>query len=88
MPGEFLFPLRLRQIAADAGGKRGALDQAGDMLVGEPVGAGLFPACGNSSEQRTVGDASELEPGLKRRDRAGEVAGAASPAESGDGLCW
>src|SRR3984885_12741501 len=48
------------------------------MLVGEPVGAGLFPARGNSSEQRAVGDTGELEPGLKGCDRAGEVAGAAA----------
>src|ERR1700733_4182884 len=48
------------------------------MLVGEPVGAGLFPARGNSSEQRAVGDTGELEPGLKGGDRAGEVAGAAA----------
>ena len=41
MAGEFPLPFGFGKVGADAGGKRGALDQAGDMLVGEPVGADL-----------------------------------------------
>ena len=74
MAGEFLLALSLRQIAADAGGKRGAFDQSGDMLVGQPVGAGLLAARGDPPKQRPMSDAGELEPNLNRSDRAGEVA--------------
>ena len=77
MPGEFLLPFGLGQIGPDAGGERGALDQAGDVLVGQPVGADLF-AVRNGAEQRPVADAGKAEPGFQRRNRAGGVAGAAA----------
>ena len=49
MSGEFLAPLAFGEIAADAGGKRGALDQPGDVPVGQPVGAGLLAARARSA---------------------------------------
>ena len=74
MSGELLAPFAFGEIAADTGGERGALDQPSDMPVGQPVGAGFFAATCDPAEQRSVGDARELEPGRKGDDRAGEIA--------------
>lgn len=46
MPGKQLAALALRQIAAHAGSKRGPLDEPGDLLIVEPLGADAFPLAG------------------------------------------
>src|SRR5690606_19837754 len=62
-----------RQIAADPGGQRGALDEAGDLLIVEPARADLPALCGDAAKQRSVGDPCKIEPGLQRHHRAGGV---------------
>ncbi len=78
MAGKQLSALALRQIAAHAGGQRGALDEPGDLLVVEPIGADCLALPGHPAEQRAVRDAAELQPGLQRHDRAGGVGRAAA----------
>jgi hypothetical protein len=65
MACEFLRPFGFRQAGADAGGERRALDQPGDVPVGQPVESNLFATLLDPSEHRTVGDAREFEPGLE-----------------------
>jgi len=57
--GEFLPPLALRKITPHPGGQRRALDQPGDVPVGEPIGLGLLASARDPPEQRPMGDAAE-----------------------------
>ena len=76
MAREFLLPFAFRQIAADAGGQRGAFDQTGDVPVGQPLGADL--AADDTPEHRPDRNPRKLQPGLERGDRAGGVGRAAA----------
>jgi hypothetical protein len=78
MPGEFLPPLGFGKITPHPGGQRRALDQPGDVPVGQPVGAGLLAVARDPPEQRPMRNAAQSRPGLQGCDRAGGVAGAAA----------
>lgn len=73
MPGKFLDPFALRQIAADARCQGGALDQAGDLLVIEPVGADVLALPGHPAKQGAMANAAKFEPGLQSNDRTGGI---------------
>ena len=76
MAGEFFLPLALGEVAAHPGGKRGVLDQTGDVPVGQPLGADL--AAADATEHRPDRDPRKFEPGLQRNDGAGGVRRAAA----------
>ena len=78
MPGEFLRALAFGKIAAHAGGERRRFDEARDMPIVQPVGADMPAAIDHAAKERTVRDAREFQPGLKRHDRAGEIGRAAA----------
>ena len=73
---ELFLPLALRQIAADAGGQRGAFDQTGDVPVGHPLGADL--AADDAPEHRPDRNPRKFQPGLQCNDRASRVGRAAA----------
>ena len=73
MSREQLAALALGQIAADAGRQRGALDEARDLLVVEPLCANGLSLTRHTAEQRAVGNTRKLQPGLKRHDGAGRI---------------
>src|SRR6516162_6774573 len=73
VPRKFSLPVRFRKIAAHAGGKGGALDQAHDVLVVEPGETYLLTVLRHTTEQRSVRDAGEVEPSLQRHNGAGVI---------------
>src|SRR5208283_6017105 len=76
MAREFLLPLAFCQIAADAGGHGGVLDQTGDVPVGQPLGADF--TADDPPEHRPDRNPRKLQPRLERGDGAGRVRGAAA----------
>jgi hypothetical protein len=69
MSGKLLAALGFGEVTADAGGERRALDQPGDVTVGQPVTAGLLAAPRNRPGQRPVGDAAKLTLALMTLSR-------------------
>lgn len=61
--------LGLGQVAAQAGGGGGALDQAGDLAVVEPHRPDRAALAGDAAKERPLADAREAQPGLQRLDR-------------------
>jgi Replication protein C C-terminal region len=78
MPGELSFALAFGQIAAHAGGERGAFDQSGNVFVGQALGADALAVGEDPSKQRPLRDPPEFEPGLERDDGPGRVGRAAA----------
>ena len=78
MAAEGAFALALGEIAANPRRQRAFLDEAGDMLVGEPLGGDAAVLARDRPEQRPVADPPEPHPGLEQRDGAGVGAGAAA----------
>jgi hypothetical protein len=74
VPCKFPPSVSLGEIPAHTGSKRGALDEAHDVIVVEAVGAGLLAVLCHPVEQRSVRDASEVEPSLQRHNRADVIA--------------
>lgn len=71
-------PLPFREIGGDAGGDRHLLDQAGDVLVGEPFDVDGLVVLEDAAEQGSTCDAAKADPALERDYGVGVVAGAAA----------
>ena len=71
MAAEGALALAFGEIAANAGRHRAFLDEAGDMLVGEPLGGDPAVLARDRPEERPVADPAEPHPGLEQRDGAG-----------------
>ena len=54
MAGKLLLAFALGQIAADTGGEGRSLDQPGDLLVSQPIGADRLALAGDAAEQRAM----------------------------------
>src|SRR5271170_1572856 len=78
MPGELSFALAFGEIAAYAGGERGAFDQSGNVFVGQALGADALAVGEDPPEQRPLRDPPEFHPRLERDDGAGRVGRAAA----------
>ena len=78
MAGKQLYPFGLGQLAANAGGKNGLLDEAGDLLVLQPFGTDGLALAGDAAEQGAMADPAEFQSGFDRGDRASEIRGAAA----------
>ena len=76
MAGEFPLSVALGQVAAHTRRHGGMFHEAGDVLVGQPLGADRL--ADDAAEQRPVFDSCEFQPGLERDDGAAELAGAAA----------
>ena len=71
--GEQFYPFGLGQLAANAGGKNGLLDEAGDLLIPQPFGTDGLALAGDPAEQRVVADPAELQLGFHGMDGTGEI---------------
>ena len=66
------------QVAADAGGQHGFLDQAGDVFVRQPISGGFTVIAADALEQGTKVDLGIMQILLKRMHRAALIAGASA----------
>ncbi|MDR6757474.1 hypothetical protein J2Y48_002770 [Mycoplana sp. BE70] len=73
MAGQFLAAFRLGQLAADAGGQRRLLDEAGHLLVMQTVGADIFALARDTTEQPLASLAKRIRR-LVERLRPDELA--------------
>ena len=78
MAGKQLEALGLWQVAADAGGQHGFLDQAGDVFVRQPISGGFTVIAADALEQRAEVDPGIMQILLKRMHRAALIAGASA----------
>ena len=78
MAGEQFQALGLWQVAADAGGQHGFLDQAGDVFVRQPISGGFAIIAADALEQRAKVDPGIVQVLLERMHRAGGITGAAA----------
>ena len=72
-------PLALGKVATKAGGERACLDEADDMLVGQPRPGNPAVLTRHWPEERTMADLAEPQPSLEKGDRAG--VGTRAPAD-------
>ena len=73
MAAEGALAFALGQIAANTGGDRGFLHEAGDVFVGEPLSGDAAVFARDRSEQRAMGDSSQPHPGFEQA--TGQVSG-------------
>ena len=78
MAGKQLEALGLWQVAADAGGQHGFLDQAGDVFVRQPISGGFTVIAADALEQGTKVYPGIVQVLLERMHRAGLIAGASA----------
>ena len=78
MAREQLEALGLWQVAADAGGQHGFLDQAGDVFVRQSITGRFAIITGDALEQRPKVDPGIVQILFKRMHRAGLIAGASA----------
>ena len=64
MAAKYSLALTFPQIAANGCGQRGALDEAGNLLVVQTIDAHLLSLSCHLPEERATSDTGTLHPGL------------------------